>query len=238
MTADDPDDDLRALLDDAQRRADLDQQWAEVDRRLDGMLAEDRPRVRPRQDQRTVRRWALLAAGVVVVALAAGWLVGVSSAGDHLARTPRASSFLVSVLVVGGIVVALGAWTTGTVQKVRRQGIWVPVDEPLRGLPRAERVVVGRVIRGHGAVDPARLRTLRRLATLRLDQSAWTIWFGIGWLGLATSQVASHQGSGWTWVPFVLGGVWAVGLAIATIQRRQWRAFLAVHPLPEPTHRG
>lgn len=223
-----PDDVWRSL-----QAPEPDDRWAEVDRRLDGLLAEDRPRRRP--DPRRLRRWALLVVAIIVVGLAAGWFIGsfpVDGTGSAASASSR--STLRGVIAFSGIGIALVVWITGLVLKIRRRGIWVTFEEPTRGLPRAERRAVERTIRGRGRVDPERVWTLRRLAIARLDQTEWTLWLFAGWLPLSIGQAAAGWGMSTGSLHSVLAVFWAGLLVVATLQRRRWRAFLAAHPVAEP----
>lgn len=215
---------------------DADGPWAAVERRLDGLLAEDRPR--PGIDRRRLRRRILLLLVVVLVGGALGWLIaGLGGIDTGRGATPS-SSALRDVVALTGIGTAVVIWAVGFARGLRRGRSWFSFQEPTRGLPRAERRSVELTIRGRRPADPERLRTLRRLAIARLDQSEWMLWLFGGWLFLSIGQAASGWGAWTGWLQFVLAVLWVVGLVVVTRQRRSWRAFIAEHPVAESTGWG
>lgn len=220
-------DDLHALRDEESG-----DRWAEVDRRLDGLLAEDRPR--PRPDRR--RRWVLLLLAILVVGAVAGWFIGSLPGDDAPGPSTASASSLRWALAGAGIGIVI--WVTGFVVRLRRGQALFSFREPTTSLPRAERRVVERTIRGRAPVDPARLWTLRRLAGARLDQTEWTLWLFGGWVPFSLGQAANGWGAWNGWLYGVLSVCWAAMLVVATLQRRSWRAFIAAHPAAEPAGRG
>jgi hypothetical protein len=209
-----------------------DEQWDAIDRRLDGGLIDDSARRAARR-----RRWPwFLAAAVVVVAagVAAGWFaadLGISSGPSAREPAPGSSSALRTVVQVALAVGGYGLLVTGLIVTARSRGTIMPAPEATAGMPRSERLAIRRTLAGREPVDPSRLRSLRRLAMLRLDQvgsSGWTF----GGLFLITVGQVSERWGEWTGSLFLVAVVLDVVAVVAfLVQRRRWRAFLAAHPV-------
>ncbi|MGU3410483.1 hypothetical protein ACLBWP_10265 [Microbacterium sp. M1A1_1b] len=218
------------------RGEESDDRWAEMDRRLDGLLADDRPR--PRPDRRRRRRWVVIVLAIVVLGVALGWVIGSFPGEDASDTSTASSSSLREVIALAGLGIAITVWVTGVVLRVRRHQPLFSFREPTTVLLRAERRAVERTIRGRAPVDPEHRWTLRRLAVARLEQTQWTLWLFGGWLPLSIGQAANGWGAWNGSLYSVLAVLWAALLVVATLQRSRWRAFIAAHPATEPTYRG
>lgn len=197
-----------------------DEQWDAIDRRLDGGLVDDSARRAARR-----RRWPwFLAAAVVAVAVgvAVGWFaVGAvdSSGSSALDAAPGPSTAVSGVLYAALLVCGYGLLVTGLIVTARSRGTIMPAPEATAGMPRSERVAIRRTLAGREPVDPSRLRSLRRLATLRLEQvrsSGWT--FG-GLFLITVGQVWDRWGQ-WTGTLFLVALVLYVVAIVAFLVQR------------------
>ena len=208
-----------------------DEQWDAIDRRLDGGLVDDRAR---RAARRRRLPWILGALALVLVGgVAAGWFaadLGISSGPSAREPAPGSSSVVGTVVYAALLVFGYGMLVSGLIVMARSRGTIMPPPEATAGMPRSERLAIRRTLAGRERVDPSRRRSLRRLATLRLDQvrsSGWT--FG-GLLLVTVGQVWNDWGR-WTGTLFLCALVLYVVVIVAfVVQRRRWRAFLAAHP--------
>ena len=208
-----------------------DEQWDAIDRRLDGGLVDDRAR---RAARRRRLPWILGALALVLIGgVAAGWFaadLGIGSGPSAREPAPGSSSVVGTVVYAALLVCGYGMLVSGLIVMARSRGTIMPPPEAIAGMPRSERLSIRRTLAGRERADPSRRRSLRRLATLRLDQvrsSGWT--FG-GLLLVTVGQVWNDWGR-WTGTLFLCALVLYVVVIVAFfVQRRRWRAFLAAHP--------
>jgi hypothetical protein len=211
-----------------------DEEWATIERRLDGSPAD--VAVVRRHIRRRIGLLLIpfaLAAGIVgvLVGLAIGGRPvdgGVSPISDGTDGTVRV------VVSFAGFVAAVAIWVTGAVRTHRRQGFPWSWKEPTVGLGRAERRAIEGTLRGRAEPDRERIPVLSRLAALRIHQSGWIRWLFAGWIPLSIGQAANAGESSLGVVHLALAVFWAVMLAVLTMQQRRWRTFIVEHAGGDP----
>lgn len=218
-----------------------DEQWATIERRLDGVPG-DVPRAQRRA--RLALVLGVLIALVVIVVVVLFVVLGSDGSpggGDGASRTGDrvgvgVGETLLTVVGFVGTIAALVIWSVGFIRVSRRGGFPLWTKEPTLGVPRTERRTIERTMTGRIPPEPDRVRVLRRLAALRLEQSRWTAWFFSGWIPLSLAQAANAHGSWLGLLQLSLAVLWVVLLVVVSARRRRWHTFIADHAGPgDPT---